>query len=188
MCISSSYYYYRMFSVSQWHAHIRVLVFQTLHIVQRDTRLCPYLINYAMLYPLLLPQPRSLPFKPLRYSSITFSSISAAVVAISLDPDRSIPACSHRLIPNRSTFFLSVATQRSRSDCVAMYCATVFCLRRMYVSIISNPAKVYFHFLSYRRRRSCPVSRRATWYWKPPRNCPMREVTTHISASKSSTD
>ena len=51
-----------------------------------------------------------------------------------------------------------------------MYCTTVFCLRRIYVSIISNPAsdlaassEVYSYFLTSRRRGSFPISRRATW-------------------------
>ena len=76
-----------------------------------------------------------------------------------------------------------------------MYCATVFCLHQMYVSIVSNPApflssstKVYFHFPSNRRRGSLPVSLQATWYWKTPMNCSMQGVTTHISTPKNRTD
>ena len=104
-------------------------------------------------------------------------------------------ACPYHCITTRDLCFLSVTSQRTRSDCVAMYCATVFCICQMYVSIISNPAsslsasaEVYSHFLSARRCGSLPVSHCVTWSWRPPRTRPMRGVITHVSVTKSSTD
>ena len=42
--------------VSRWRVHSRAVVFQPLHRVQRDTRICPYLVCCANLYPLKLSQ------------------------------------------------------------------------------------------------------------------------------------
>ena len=65
----------------------------------------------------------------------------------------------------------------------------------MYVSIGSNLAstraassKVQANSPSNALCGSCPVSRRASWYWKPPRNRPMRGATTHVSSLKNNTD
>ena len=44
--------------MSQWRENSRLVMFQTLHRGQRDTRLCTYLIRYANFYLLPLPQPR----------------------------------------------------------------------------------------------------------------------------------
>ena len=54
----SSYCYYWLFSVYRSLAHNRVVVFHTLHIFQRDTKICPYLVNFATFYTLLLSQLR----------------------------------------------------------------------------------------------------------------------------------
>ena len=43
------YYYSRPVSVSQKHAHIRVVVFHTLHRGLRNTILCPYFFMFTML-------------------------------------------------------------------------------------------------------------------------------------------
>ena len=37
------------------------------------------------------------------------------------------------------TCVISVASQRSISNCVEMYYVTMLCLRQMYISIVSNP-------------------------------------------------
>ena len=65
----------------------------------------------------------------------------------------------------------------------------------MYVSIGSNLASALddstevYHHLSYSLRCGIrPVSRHATWSWKPPRNRPMQGVTTHVSAPKRNTN
>ena len=63
-----SYSYYQPVSMSRWRAHTRAVVVQTLHRGQRDTGLCPYLINYATLYPITFPQ--------LRESSISTPSFN----------------------------------------------------------------------------------------------------------------
>ena len=104
-------------------------------------------------------------------------------------------ACSHHRIPTRAPCIRSVASQRSRSNQIAMYCATMFFLCLMYTSIISNPASalavtvvVYYHFLSARLCRSCPVNCCAIWYRKTPKTRPMRGVTTHESAQHISTN
>ena len=64
----------------------------------------------------------------------------------------------------------------------------------MYSSIIKNPnsslaiaVEVYFHFLSGVLRGSRPVSSIATRAWNPPRDFPMRGVTTQVYDPKSST-
>ena len=67
-------------------------MFHTLYIVQRDTRICPYLGFFAILYPLTLSQLWDSSVKtPVIYFFIPPSSASAAVSAISLVPTRSIP-------------------------------------------------------------------------------------------------
>ena len=166
--------------VSQWRAHSRVVVLHTLHRGQRDTRICPYLINCTNFYPLTFPHLReSSVLIPLLYFSIP--SLSASVSDVSLAPSRSIPNCFHHRIPPRSPWFLSAASQRSRSGRVSIYCASVLFLRQIYVFIGSNPAsalstfsEVYSQFPYILCRRSHPVSRRATWHWKPPMNLPMK--------------
>ena len=151
--------------MSQWHAHSRSVVFHTLYRGGRDTKLCPYLVHYTTLHPLPVPQIGSLPFYPLLYSSIPYSSTSAAVSVVSLSPVISIPACSYHHITTRAPCILSVALHRSRSDLVAMYCATVLCLCQMYASIVSNlasalaaSAEVYSQFPSARRRGNHPIN------------------------------
>ena len=62
--VLSSYYW--TVSMSWWRAHSRAVVFHTLHRVQRDTIICPYLFHCATLYPLILPQ--------LQESSVLISS------------------------------------------------------------------------------------------------------------------
>ena len=87
--------------MSQCRAHSRAVVFHTLHVGQRDTRLCTYLINCTTLYLLPLSQiQESSILILLLYSSIPSSSASAAAAstAVSLAPDRSITSCSHHLI------------------------------------------------------------------------------------------
>ena len=83
------------------------------------------------------PSPGVFRFIPLLYSSSPSLSPYVSVASVFCAPDISRPACSHHCIPIRAPWVLSVASQRSRSDRVTMYCATVFCLCRMYVS---NPA------------------------------------------------
>ena len=56
--LSSSSSSSQLMDVSWCCAHSRSVLFQTLHRCQRDTRLCTYLINYAIFYPLTLPQLR----------------------------------------------------------------------------------------------------------------------------------
>ena len=61
----SSYSSYWPASVYRWYAHIRAVLIHTLHRGQRDTILCPLLVNYATLYfSLLLSQSRILSFFP----------------------------------------------------------------------------------------------------------------------------
>ena len=128
-------------AMSRWRADSRAVVFKTMYRGQRDTRLCPYLINCANLYPLAFPQLLESSFLiPILYYSIPSLSDPASTSALSLAPYSSIPACSCHRTPNRYPCFLSAASQRSRSNHVAIYYATVFCLLRMYVFIGSNPA------------------------------------------------
>ena len=183
-------------SISRWCTYRRVAVLRALHRGQRDTILWPYFINWAALYPLPLPQLRSsYVLTNIIYSSSPYSSESVAAAAVSLAPVSSITACSHHHILAVAPFFLSAASQKSRSYCVSICCANVFWFRRMYVSIILNHTstlaasdEVYFHFPSSLLQRILPISRRATWFWKSPRTRPMRGVTSHVSAPKSNTD
>ena len=71
----------------------------------------------------------------------------------------------------------------------------MICLRLLYTSIFSNPTyalastiEVYSHCLSARPCRSYPINFRAIWYWETPRSRLIQGVTTHVSASKSSTN
>ena len=123
------------------------------------------------MYSLILLRPGSLHLRPLRHSSPP--SFSASTAATYLDPAILIPACTHHCIPTHTPGEISVPSQRPISDSVAMYCATVFCCRRMYSSIVWNPAsslavvaKVYLHFPSGFRRWIFPVSRLSNWSWK----------------------
>ena len=141
------------------------------------------------------PIPGVLHFNSLLYYYNLYFLASANTTAVYLDPPISMTTYYHQQIPTRDPFFLSVASHRSRSDHVAMYYATTLCLCLMYVSIVSNPAsalaasaKVYCHFPSSCRHRSCPVSRRSTWFWKLPSTCSIQGVTTHVSLPKISTD
>ena len=139
--ISTSYSYsYRLVSVYRWRVHSRAVVFHILHRVRRETRLCPYLINYATLYPLQLPQPGSLPSNSLRYYSSPSFSASVDTTAVYLAPSRSMTTYYQQQIPTRAPFFLSVASRRSRSNHAEMYYAKILCIFLMYVSIVSNLA------------------------------------------------
>ena len=64
----------------------------------------------------------------------------------------------------------------------------------MYCSIIWNPAsslavaaKVFSHLPSVFSCGGLPISRRATWYWKPPRTLTIQGVTTQVSEPNSNT-
>ena len=105
------------------------------------------------MYSLRLLHPESPPLLPLRHYYPP--SLSAAAAAASLSPAKLSPACSHRCIYTRIPGALSEPSHSSNSDRVAMYYATMFCRRRMYSSIVKNPAsslavsvEVCVHFLS----------------------------------------
>ena len=86
--------------MSRRRAHIRVVVFHTLHRGQRDTRLCPYLVYCATLSQLQLPhiQGSSVLIPLLYYSRPSFSASSPAA-DVSFSPSTSIHACYHHRIP-----------------------------------------------------------------------------------------
>ena len=118
---------------------------------------------------------RILTFLTLRHYSTPSYSASTSNAAASLAPARLIYAGSHHRIPTRAPNVLFNLSHRYISDYVAMYCVTVLFHRLMYCSIICNPAsslavdaEFYSHFLSVFCCASRPVSRCATWYWKPP--------------------
>ena len=144
------------------------MVFHTLHRGQRDTILFP-LISYIFLC-------CTLDFSPPQESSFTFlhysspPSPSSVAADSSHAPARSIPTCSHHRIPTCAPGALSGHSNRSNSNRVTIYCATVFCRRMIYSSIVKNPApslaaadEVYLHLLSGVLRGSRPVSHIATW-------------------------
>ena len=180
-------------SVSRWHAHSRSLVFHTLYRGERYTRLCP-LISYR-------PIRCTLTFSPTWESYFTFlrhsspPSPSAVATAASRPPTGSFSTCSHHRIPNCAPGALYDPSHRSNSDCVAMYCATVFCRHLINSFTVKNPAssladaaEVYLHLLSCVLRGSRPVRHLATWVWTPPPGpCLCGGVTTQVSALKSST-
>ena len=137
------------------------------------------------MYNLLLLRPGILPLRPLHKSSPSSFSDVTSTTAASLAPSIFMTAIYHYLILIRAPSALSGLSNRSSSDCVAMYCTNMFFRHWVYSSIIWNPAyshataaMVYFHFLSGFFRRSHPVSRCSTWSWNPPRSLLMRGVTT----------
>ena len=108
-------------------------------------------------------------FYPLLYSSHPSYSAFAAAAIISFAPAISMLYCYHHHTHTRPPCFLSVASQRFRSDRVAMYCDTVFYLCQMYASIVSIPTlalaasvEVYSHLPSACRCGSRPVNCRDT--------------------------
>ena len=150
--------------------------FHILHRGSRDTKLCPYLVNFATLYfSLTVSHPTGLPLFSCHRSSpslsafvSTFASTSSA--ALYLASVRSVTACYHHRIPNHPPRVLSVSSYRSIIDCVAMKCATLLCLLLMYSPIASNylssiavAAKVYSHFPSCCLFGNLPVNRFYVW-------------------------
>ena len=90
--------------MSQWRAYSRAVVFHTLHRVQIDTRLCPYLVYCAPVYPLKLPQlQESSVSTPLLYSSRPSVYASTVAVVVFLAPTRTSSAYSHHCVPNRAS-------------------------------------------------------------------------------------
>ena len=124
--------------MSQWHAHSRSVVFHTLHRCQRDTILCPLTSCFRSVV-LSLPLSLSgiLSLYPPHHSFPPSSSITGD--AASCVPSGSIPSCHHHRIPTCSPGALYDPSHRSNSDCVLMYCATVFWRRLTYSSIVKNP-------------------------------------------------
>ena len=183
--------------MSWWRSHSRVVVFHTPHRGQRVTRICPYLVSFSTFYySLPLSQNRSLTLFPLSVSPPILIRVCRCRLRRPLPGPFQVYLC---LIPPLHLHLLpgvlSVYSHRSRIDYVAMNYATVFCLLWMYYSIASNPAsflddaaEVYSYFPSIRLRGSLPFSRRATWYWNPPRIRPMPGVTTQVSVPKISTN
>ena len=79
--------------------------------------------------PLLLPRPHSAP-RP--NPPLTPSLISSLIPPpVFRDSSRSIPACSHHPRDTRAPGRRVARLYRSRIGCVAIYYATVFCLRVM---------------------------------------------------------
>ena len=155
--------------------------FFTLHRFERDTRLRPLIIKFRYIYSLLVICPGRLIFCPLNHSSTLSSSVSASTSADFLAFARLMSACSHRCIRTYAPGALYSPSQRYSSDCVALYCKTMFCRYQMYYSIVWNPAssfffavKVYSRLPLFFRRRSRPVSHHTTWSWNPPRIFPCR--------------
>ena len=165
--------------MSQWHAHSRAVVFHTLHRGQRDTWLCPLLVNFATLYFLFCYSSPGVFLSSSCHSSPPSSSDTA--IAYSRATARSIPAFSHHRIPTHAPGALSGPSHRSNSDYLAIYCVTVFWIRLMYSSIVKKPAaslatvaEVYLRALTIFLCRSYPVSRISTWVWNPPRAVPIQ--------------
>ena len=150
--------------MSQWHAHSRSVVFHTLHRCQRDTILCPLTSCFRSVV-LSLPLSLSgiLSLYPPHHSFPPSSSITGD--AASCVPSGSIPSCHHHRIPTCSPGALYDPSHRSNSDCVAMYCATVFWSRLIYpASSCDVAAEVYVHLQSSVILERHPVSHIATWY------------------------
>ena len=163
--------------------------------IQKRHQTSPYLVYFYTLYPLLFPQLWESSILTHLLFSNTSLSASAAADAVSLSPAKSIPDCSHHRIPTCAPYFFYTTLQRSKIDRVAIYCAAIFYLYQMQVSIGSNPAsyisassKVYSHLLSILRHGSRPISFLINWSWRPPRTRPMLGVTTHVSAPNSNTE
>ena len=180
----------QLVSMYLWSAHSRAVMFHTLHRFKRDTILVP-----IWFISILCTRCCCLIYGGLLYYSSPSFYASAAADAVSLAPAKSITDCFHHRIPTCAPLFLYATSQRSKIDRVAIYCAAIFCLYQMQVSIGSNPAssistsaKVYSQLLSNPRHVSLPVSCLINWYWRPPRTRPMLGITTHVSAPNSNTD
>ena len=106
---STSDYSYKPVSVYLWLAHIRAVVFHTLHRGQRDTRICPYLVTFAKLYFLCRCTRPGVFIPPPRHCTPSYSSASAT--AFYLAPVRSIPALSHHRIPTPPRCSIRILTQ-----------------------------------------------------------------------------
>ena len=120
------------------------------------------------MYLLRLFRPEIPTLLPLRHSYSLSLYVAAAAAYLSLD--RVITACYHHCTPTSAPGTLSDPSCRSNSDCVAMYCATVFWRRLTYSSIVKKPdsylataAKAYLHFPYVVLRGSFTVSRLDTW-------------------------
>ena len=125
------------------------------------------------MYSLLFLRPRSLTLRSLCHSSPP--SFSSATAAVSPAPAILTPNGYHLRIPTCTPGALSDPSHRSNGDHVAMYCSTVFWRRRVYDSIVWNPAsslavnaEVYVHLPLGFRCRSCPTIRLDTWSWNTP--------------------
>ena len=145
-------------------------MFPTLQRVQRDTRLCSLISHRLLRCTLTFAPLRGSSFTSLCHSSAPSPSAVAAAVAASRARARSIPAYYHHRIPNRTPGALSDPSNKSNSDCVAMYCVTVFCRRLIYSYIVKNPdfplaaaVEVYIHLPSGVLRGRRPVRRLVTW-------------------------
>ena len=154
--------------MSQQYAYSRAVVFLTLHRGQRDTRLCLLLVNYSTLYYLLHFTSPGVFLSSPRHSYIPSSYATEAAAYCA--PARSIPVCSHHHTPNHAPGSLSDTSHSSNSDCIAIYCATVFWSRLKYSSIVKKPAasladaaEVYFHVPSIVLHGILPVNRLVTW-------------------------
>ena len=141
---------------------------RTLHRGQRDTRLCPLISYISLRCTLTFSPPQDSYFTSLRHSSLP--SPSSVAAAASRAPAKSIITCSRHHIPTRAPGALSGPSHISKSDRVAMYCATVFCHRLIYPPIVKNIAsslaatdKVYLHVLASVLRSSRLISRLYTW-------------------------
>ena len=190
---SSSSSSYQTAFVSRWHAHSSAVVFYTLHIGQRDIILCPLIIYRLLLYTRYA---CSVPRVLLYFPSFTIlpHSLPPLPLPLPAPPPYQYPPVITTASLIAPPGALSNPSHRYNSDCVAMYCATMFGCRLMYSSIIKNPAssravaaEVYVHLPYGVLRGRRPVRCLATWDWNLPRALPMRGVNTQVSDMKSST-
>ena len=134
-----------------------------------------------------------------RYSSASpsVSSIppsSSDEAATTLAPVRSSTSCSYHLFATHIPSIRTVSSKSSVIVCVEMYCTTVFCLFSTYASISSKTASCisvsrsgYCQIPSNNLRGFLPVICWDNLCWNPPRDRPVRGVTTQVSTPKNST-
>ena len=77
---------------------------------------------------------------PVNAGSAAPAASASVAATFYLSPFPSIPVCSHHRLGTRAPGRLTSPSHRSRIGCVAINCATVFCLRRIAVQIRTIPA------------------------------------------------
>ena len=126
---------------------------------------------------------------PSSLTIVSSTSDSSAAADLSFAPPKSRHYCSHHLRDTLAPSLQADGSQRPIIGCVAIYCASVFCLLMMYVLIPSNldssiaSSNDRYSQLPPSRILGClPVIHHATLCWRILRARSILGVSTHVSA------